>query len=64
MGEEVEIFKDKYFKSKAVHIIMKLLSDKTKIPLEKLYIQIGWPLYKIYGHAYDALKDAMKYNIK
>lgn len=60
MGEEVEHFKDKYFKSKAVHTIMKLLSHKTKQPIEKLYSQIGWPLYKLYGHAYDALKEAMK----
>jgi translation initiation factor 2 subunit 1 len=59
-GEEVEQFKEKYSKSKAVHTIMKLLAQKTKQPLEKLYTEIGWPLYKIYGHAYDALKEAMK----
>jgi len=27
--------------------------------LEDLYVQIGWPLYRKYGHAYDAFKAAI-----
>jgi hypothetical protein len=30
-----------------------------KISLESLYRTLGWPLYKKYGHAYDAFKLAL-----
>ena len=58
-AEEVEQFKEKYAKSKAVHVIMKILSKKCNIPIEKLYKEITWPLYKQYEHAYDAFKHAL-----
>jgi translation initiation factor 2 subunit 1 len=57
--EEVEEFKEKYFKSKTVHHIMKILAIKTKQDLEKLYTTSAWPLYRIYGHAYIAFKEAL-----
>ena len=59
-GEEIEDFKEKFHHSKKVHEIMKNLAFKVKIDLEKLYIQIGWPLYRIFGHAYTAFKEALK----
>ncbi len=59
-SDEIEEFKEKYYHSKKVHEIMKILACKVKIDLEKLYTQIGWPLYKQYGHAYFAFKEALK----
>jgi translation initiation factor 2 subunit 1 len=59
-SEEIEVFKEKYYQSKKVHEIMKILSCKVKIELEKIYIQIAWPLYKQYGHAFLAFKEALK----
>jgi translation initiation factor 2 subunit 1 len=59
-SQEVEEFKEKYAKSKKVHEIMKILSFKAKIGLEDLYKEFCWPLYKIYGHAHNAFKEALK----
>ena len=59
-SEEIEDFKEFYSKSKAIHGIMKLLSFKTKIELEKLYPIICWPFYKTHAHAYDAFKEILK----
>lgn len=47
---------EKYNKSKAVHSIMRHVSETHKIKLEELYQQFGWDLYKRFGHAYDAFK--------
>jgi len=58
--EEIEEFKETYYQSKKVHEIMKILAFKVKQDLEKLYTQVAWPLYKIYGHAYIAFKQALK----
>lgn len=49
----------KWQKSKAVHSIMRHVSTQVNIPLEDLYKEFGWPLYKKYGHAYDAFKLAI-----
>ena len=59
-SEEIEEFKERYYQSKKVHEIMKILAFKVKMNLEKLYFQFGWPLYKIFGHAYTAFKEALK----
>jgi len=59
-SEEIEDFKEKYYRSKKVHEIMKILASKVKQELEKVYSQIAWPLYKIFGHAYVAFKEALK----
>ena len=58
--EEIEEFKETYLKSKTVHGIMKLLSVKTQKPIEELYEMFCWPLYKKFGHAYIAFKQALK----
>ena len=58
--EEIEEFKETYLKSKTVHGIMKLLSVKTQKPSEELYEMFCWPLYKKFGHAYIAFKQALK----
>ena len=46
----------RFSKAKAVHSVLRHLADQRKMNLEDLYVQIGWPLYKKYGHAYDAFK--------
>ncbi|KAG4301736.1 hypothetical protein PCANB_001670 [Pneumocystis canis] len=57
--EDIIKCEDKFNKSKAVHSILRNVSEKNNIPLEELYTTIGWPLYKKYGHAYDAFKFAI-----
>jgi len=57
--EEVVKCEEKYNKSKAVHSIMRHVSETMQRPLEELYAQFGWPLYKNFGHAYDAFKIAI-----
>ncbi|OLY81138.1 Eukaryotic translation initiation factor 2 subunit alpha [Smittium mucronatum] len=54
--EEAAKCEEKYQKSKAVHSIMKHVAKKVNVDLEELYKSFGWPLYKKYGHAYDAFK--------
>ncbi len=54
--DEIEECKQKFGKSKAVEGIVKKLAVSTKKSMEFLYKNIIWPLYKIYEHAYDALK--------
>ena len=61
--EEVEEFKEVYFKSKKVDAIMKNLACKTGKDLEELYQNLCWPLYKKYEHAHDAFKEALRYCI-
>lgn len=57
--EDVAKCEDRYNKSKAVHSIMRNVADKHGIVLETLYERVGWPLYRKYGHAYDAFKLAI-----
>lgn len=58
-AEDVIKCEEKFNKSKAVHSILRHVAEKNSIPLEELYTSIGWPLYKKYGHAYDAFKIAI-----
>lgn len=56
-AQENETFREKFSKSKQVHNIMKSLAIKTRTPkVENLYVKIGWPLYRDYEHAYEAIK--------
>jgi len=57
--EEVVKCEEKYNKSKAVHSIMRHVSETMQRNLEELYVQIAWPLYTKFGHAYDAFKIAI-----
>lgn len=38
----------------AVHSVLRHVADQHKLWLEDLYKQVGWPLYRKYGHAFDA----------
>ncbi|CDS12216.1 Putative Translation initiation factor eIF2FT alpha subunit [Lichtheimia ramosa] len=57
--EDIAKCEEKYNKSKAVHSILRHVAEKHDIALEELYQTIGWPLYRKFGHAYDAFKLAI-----
>jgi translation initiation factor 2 subunit 1 len=59
-SEDIAKCEEKYNKSKAVHSIMRHVSETCKIPLKTLYESFGWDLYKRFGHAYDAFKLMVK----
>lgn len=57
--EDVQKCEERYNKAKAVHSIMRHLAETVDEDLETMYTQIGWPLYRKFGHALDAFKLAM-----
>jgi translation initiation factor 2 subunit 1 len=57
--EDVAACEDRFNKAKAVHGVLRHLAERRKYFLEDLYEKIGWPLYKKYGHAFDAFKLAI-----
>lgn len=58
-AEDISAAEIRYTKSKAVHSIMRHTAEKLGLRLEDLYEQVAWPLYRTYGHAYDAFKVAV-----
>lgn len=58
--EDVKKMEDKYYKSKTVHSIMKHVAETQNLRLQDLYEQFCWPLYKQWGHAFDAFKLALQ----
>ncbi|ORX69197.1 nucleic acid-binding protein [Linderina pennispora] len=57
--EDAARCEEKFQKSKAVHSIINHVANKLDLDIEELYQKFGWPLYKKYGHAYDAFKLAI-----
>lgn len=57
--EDVAACEDRFNKAKAVHGVLRHLAERRKLYLEDLYEKIGWPLYRKFGHAYDAFKIAI-----
>lgn len=57
--EDVVKCEERYNKAKAVHSVLRHAAEVHQKKLEDLYREIGWPLYKKYGHAYDAFKVAL-----
>lgn len=57
--EDVAACEDRFNKAKAVHGVLRHVAERRKYYLEDLYEKIGWPLYKKYGHAFDAFKMAI-----
>jgi translation initiation factor 2 subunit 1 len=57
--EDIAACEDRFNKAKAVHGVLRHLAERRKLHLEELYERMGWPLYKKYGHAYDAFKLAI-----
>jgi translation initiation factor 2 subunit 1 len=58
--EDSQLAEDRYNKSKAVHSIMRHVSESTQVPLQNLYQMFGWDLYKRFPHAHDAFIQAVK----
>jgi translation initiation factor 2 subunit 1 len=54
--EDVASCEERYNKSKLVHSIMRHVADTMDADLEDLYQNVAWPLYKKYGHAFEAFK--------
>jgi translation initiation factor 2 subunit 1 len=54
--EDVAACEDRFNKAKAVHSVLRHVAERRKYYLQELYERIGWPLYKKYGHAFDAFK--------
>ncbi|KAL6977508.1 hypothetical protein U1Q18_026307 [Sarracenia purpurea var. burkii] len=54
--EDIQVCEERYNKSKLVHSIMRHVAETLKLDLEDLYIHVGWPLYRKYGHAFEAFK--------
>lgn len=52
--DDVKPCETRYNKAKDVHSIMQHVARECRCNLESLYRACGWPLYKKYGHAYDA----------
>lgn len=57
--EDVAKLEERYNKAKGVHSVLRHIAERHKYYLEDLYKKVGWPLYKKYGHAYDAFKLAL-----
>lgn len=57
--EDVAKCEDRFNKAKAVHGVLRHVAERRKYYLEDLYEKIGWPLYRKYGHAFDAFKLAI-----
>jgi len=55
--EDVAGCEERYNKSKLVHSIMRHVADTMDADLEDLYTHVAWPLYKKYGHAFEAFKN-------
>ncbi|CAN6462419.1 unnamed protein product [Victoria cruziana] len=54
--EDIQTCEERYNKSKLVHSIMRHVAETMQMDLEDLYIHVGWPLYRKYGHAFEAFK--------
>merc|ERR1711908_12809 len=57
--EDVQKCDERFQRSKAVHSIVRHVSETQHIEMEKLYSLTAWPLYKKYGHAYEAFRLAI-----
>ncbi|GAB2214624.1 hypothetical protein Drorol1_Dr00018981 [Drosera rotundifolia] len=72
--EDIINCEERYNKSKLVHSIMRHVAETLSIDLEELYVRFGWPLYRKYGHAFEAFKlivadpdailDSLTYEVK
>lgn len=57
--EDVVKCEERFNKAKAVHSVLRQVAEKKNRTLEDLYQKVGWPLYRKFGHAYDAFKIAL-----
>ncbi|KAK4351304.1 hypothetical protein RND71_030617 [Anisodus tanguticus] len=59
--EDIQGCEERYNKSKLVHSIMRHVAETINIDLEDLYVHVGWPLYRKYGHAFEIWYDNVPY---
>jgi len=57
--EDVVKCEERYNKAKAVHSVLRHVAETKGLRLEDLCQAVSWPLYRKYGHAYDAFKIAL-----
>jgi translation initiation factor 2 subunit 1 len=62
---EIQAASDKFQKSNFVHSILRNVCMQQselqpQLNIEQMYIQLGWPLYHDFGHAFDGLEQAAK----
>lgn len=58
--DEAEKCEERFNKAKAVNSAMRHIAELQGRDLEEVYEKIAWPLYRKYGHAYDAFKMAIR----
>ena len=54
--EDLSACEERYNKSKLVHSIIRHVAETEECNLIELYTVVAWPLYKLFGHAFDAFK--------
>jgi len=54
--EEAVVKEEEFAKAKAVHGIMRHISQLHDVPVEIMCKQVSWPLYEKYGSAYEAFR--------
>jgi translation initiation factor 2 subunit 1 len=59
MAGDIEKCEERFNKAKAVHGVLRQVAEQRRCRLETLYQSVGWPLYRKYGHAFDAFKLAL-----
>lgn len=57
--EDVQKCDERFQRSKAVHSIVRHVSEVQRVDMEALYHQTAWPLYEKFGHAYEAFCAAL-----
>lgn len=55
-AEDVIKCEERYNKSKAVHSITRHVAEKAGVEMEAVNEMVAWPLYRKYGHAFEAFK--------
>ena len=58
-AEDVVKCEERFQKSKQVQSIMRHVAEKLNMSLEELHTAYTWPLYRKYGHAFDAFKISL-----
>ncbi|KAL1530533.1 hypothetical protein AB1Y20_001434 [Prymnesium parvum] len=57
--EDVQKCDERFQRSKAVHSILRHVSEVQQIDMEALYKLTAWPLYEKFGHAYEAFRASI-----
>merc|ERR1712216_151802 len=57
--EDVQKCDERFQRSKAVHSILRHVSEVGHTDMEALYRMTAWPLYEKFGHAYEAFRAAI-----